>query len=253
MRPQTHIKVQQYIFEGNEAVIKMIIKGRSPTMRHVSGTHRVALDWLFDRINLDPKIHIQYVLAPKKNNSLTCWLKAVSRVMIGVIFFARSTIWIFVCFLVDLAMFSCSLFRQEGRGTCGSESEVSVFDFKQAWTNDNPLHVSNILENPQLDSGSVKGAAENCERDYVQSNMPKNSKGCGKLQRKIEIQPQTIKLDHHNLQVTDHGYVEKVFTRQKLNWTEDDEMFDLKTNILIWRLFMSTTMKSATHLDLEHD
>ena len=31
-----------YIFEDNEAVIKMIIKGRSPTMRHVSRTHRVA-------------------------------------------------------------------------------------------------------------------------------------------------------------------------------------------------------------------
>ena len=44
-----------YVFEDNEAVIKMIIKGRSPTMRHVSRTHRVALDRLFDRINLDPK------------------------------------------------------------------------------------------------------------------------------------------------------------------------------------------------------
>ena len=39
-------------------VIKMIIKGRSPTMKHVSRTHRVALDWLFDRINLDSKIQI---------------------------------------------------------------------------------------------------------------------------------------------------------------------------------------------------
>ena len=38
------------VFEDNEAVIKMIIKGRSPTMRHVSRTHRVTLDWLFDRI-----------------------------------------------------------------------------------------------------------------------------------------------------------------------------------------------------------
>ena len=47
-----------YIFEDNEAVIKMIIKGRSPTVRHVSRTHRVALDWLFDRINLDSKIQI---------------------------------------------------------------------------------------------------------------------------------------------------------------------------------------------------
>ena len=39
----------------------MILKGRSPTMRHVSRTHRVALDWLFDRINLDPKIQIKYI------------------------------------------------------------------------------------------------------------------------------------------------------------------------------------------------
>ena len=50
-----------YVLEDNEAVIKMIIKGRSPTMRHVSRTHRVALDWLFDRINLDPKIQIKYI------------------------------------------------------------------------------------------------------------------------------------------------------------------------------------------------
>ena len=50
-----------YVFEDNEVVIKMIIKGRSPTMTHVSRTHRVALDWLFDRINLDPKIQIKCI------------------------------------------------------------------------------------------------------------------------------------------------------------------------------------------------
>ena len=48
-------------FLNNEAVIKMIIKGRSPTMRHVSRIHRVALEWLFDFIYLDPKIHVKYV------------------------------------------------------------------------------------------------------------------------------------------------------------------------------------------------
>ena len=52
---------QLYFFEDNEAVIKMIIKGRIPTMRHVSRTHRVALDWLLDRINLEPKIQVKYV------------------------------------------------------------------------------------------------------------------------------------------------------------------------------------------------
>ena len=50
-----------YVLEDNEAVIKMIIKGRSPTIRHVSRTHRVALDWLCNRINLDNKIQIKYI------------------------------------------------------------------------------------------------------------------------------------------------------------------------------------------------
>ena len=30
-------------------------------MRHVCRTHRVAKDWLFDRINVDPKIQIKYI------------------------------------------------------------------------------------------------------------------------------------------------------------------------------------------------
>ena len=57
----SHQEALLYVLEDNEAVIKMIIKGRSPTMRHVSRTHRVALDWLFDRINLDSKIQIKYI------------------------------------------------------------------------------------------------------------------------------------------------------------------------------------------------
>ena len=57
----SHQEALLHVFEDNDAVIKMITKGRSPTMRHVSRTHRVALDWLFDRINLDPKIQIKYI------------------------------------------------------------------------------------------------------------------------------------------------------------------------------------------------
>ena len=57
----SHGESQMYIFEDNEAVIKVIIKGRSPTMRRVSRTHRVALDWLFDRINLGTKIQTKFV------------------------------------------------------------------------------------------------------------------------------------------------------------------------------------------------
>ena len=39
----------------------MIIKCRSPSKRDVSRTHRVAPDWLFDRINVGPQVHIKYV------------------------------------------------------------------------------------------------------------------------------------------------------------------------------------------------
>ena len=57
----SHQETLLYVFEDNEAVIKMIISGRSPTLRHVSRTHRVALDRLFDRINLDSQIQIKNI------------------------------------------------------------------------------------------------------------------------------------------------------------------------------------------------
>ena len=80
----SHQEALLYVFEDNEAVIKMIIKGRSPTMRRVSRSHRVALDWLFDRINLDSKIQIQFI--DTKTNSQTYWPRETSHVMNGIIF-----------------------------------------------------------------------------------------------------------------------------------------------------------------------
>ena len=49
-----------HVFGDNETVIKMIIKGRGPTMRHVSRTHKVVSDWFFDRTDLGFKIQIRY-------------------------------------------------------------------------------------------------------------------------------------------------------------------------------------------------
>ena len=68
------------IFEDNEAVIQIIIKGRSPTLRHVSRTHRVAFDWLFDRINLDPKIQIKSP-CQNQNFSLTSCIETMAQRM----------------------------------------------------------------------------------------------------------------------------------------------------------------------------
>ena len=85
----SHQEASLYVFQDKEAVIKMIIKGRSPTMRHVSKTHRVALDWLFDRINLDPKIQIKYI--DTKNQLADILTKEISRVVNGIIFCVCST------------------------------------------------------------------------------------------------------------------------------------------------------------------
>jgi hypothetical protein len=49
------------ILEDNDAVIKMCQKQRSPNMRHVSRTHRVDLDWLFERISFDDAITMTWV------------------------------------------------------------------------------------------------------------------------------------------------------------------------------------------------
>ncbi len=49
------------IFEDNEAVIKMTIKCRAPALRHVVRTHRIDLDFVFERIKNDPGIFIKYV------------------------------------------------------------------------------------------------------------------------------------------------------------------------------------------------
>ena len=64
--PDPSGKAKIVFLEDNDAVIKMVIKGRSPNMRHVTRTHRVDLDWLYERIREDPGINIRYVSTTKQ-------------------------------------------------------------------------------------------------------------------------------------------------------------------------------------------
>ena len=59
--PICYGRASLYCFEDNDAVIKMIVKGRSPNLRHVSRTHRIDLDWLFERISCDPGVFMKWV------------------------------------------------------------------------------------------------------------------------------------------------------------------------------------------------
>ena len=62
-----------FLFEDNEAVIRMIIKGRSPNLSHVSRSHRVDLDWLLERINLDSSISIRFVRTTEQGDVDELW------------------------------------------------------------------------------------------------------------------------------------------------------------------------------------
>ena len=59
--PNSSHSTQLYLFADNAAVIQMINKGRSANLRHVTRTHRVNLDCLFERVSLDHAILIKHV------------------------------------------------------------------------------------------------------------------------------------------------------------------------------------------------
>ena len=50
-----------FVMEDNDAVIKMTVKERFPTMRHCPRSHRINLDWLKERFSQDPGISIKYI------------------------------------------------------------------------------------------------------------------------------------------------------------------------------------------------
>ena len=81
--------------------------GRSPTMRHVSRTHKVAVDWLFGRINLDSTIQIRYI-----------------DVTNGTIFFIRSTSAISA--LLAVLRIPDKLHQNDGEKGTGKEGEERI-------------------------------------------------------------------------------------------------------------------------------
>ena len=60
-QPNVQTRARCWIMEDNEACIPMCAKGRSPKMQHVTRTHRVSLDWLYERVREDPAIRIMYI------------------------------------------------------------------------------------------------------------------------------------------------------------------------------------------------
>ena len=99
---------QLHIFEDNEAVIKLIIQGINPTLRHVSRIRGVTIDWLFDRINLYPRIQIKNV--DTKNQLANLTKRSVTR--------DEWNHHLHLLNIMNLSTFSCSHFFQIESKTC---------------------------------------------------------------------------------------------------------------------------------------
>ena len=53
--------VPSNVLSSHQEALLYVLNEEVSTLRYVSRTHRVTLDWLFDRINLDSKIQIKYI------------------------------------------------------------------------------------------------------------------------------------------------------------------------------------------------
>ena len=266
----------------------MIIKGRSPTMRHVSRTHRVALDWLFDRINLEPKIQINYV---DTKNQLADMLTKASFTRDE----RRHLLRLFN--MMSFSMFSCSQFSyflsdpigkqsamskrgQEATSSEGSpmakpKPKVPAKARPVAWSaRENPpqdlgyqvnpvivdegqgSHTSirrlvRITQNPEVERSQVRRQDNAQNSDSWKQGDQEESSNSTSLRRLARAA--TPRTEFQNMKYTNHQYMTKIvhFVQKKLGITAGYSTFSmdaLKTSVLKRRMFMSSSMKAAIHL-----
>ena len=159
--------------------MKMIIKEKSPTMRHVFRNHRVTLDWLLDRINLDTKDQIKYV--DTKNHIVDLLFK-------GSYSCDERDLVLRLLIIMNFSILSCSQFlsiektntmskRDQERRTGEESAEVksrstSLISRNQLFVRQTASldsDASNVPGNPDLDSISVPGSTGTLVRDRVKN------------------------------------------------------------------------------------
>ena len=256
----------------------MFIKGRKQW--DTCQEHRVALDWVFDKINLDFKTQIEYV---HTKNQLADMLTKGN--------FTRDE-WdhlLRLLNIMNLSMFSCSHFFNRKQSVMSKRAQESTPKEGSAVAKPRPMNsVSrNLLRakkdlpqdlsdpssprNQELDQSCVSSRDRKLTRNIIHNptmhsqeatrwhsrklgrrDESSNSARAKKLERgedpirKVEVaRPQYADL---RLSVPWESLQEAA---EKLNLAEDAAVIGieaLKTNVLICGLFKSTTMKAAIHL-----
>ena len=166
----SHFAALHYIFEADEAVIKMITKGGSPTMRHVSRTHRLVLIGCLIQSSWAPNSKSK-MLIPKKTNSQTFKRKAISLVVNEIIF------------LMSFSVFSCSLFTSVNKSKIMSKrpQEGNPGEEERVVAKSEPmmsLVPKNANRSPMLDSGEP-----NSPWNFGLQSQSSDRSGTGKASR----------------------------------------------------------------------
>ena len=259
---------QLYIFSDNEAVIKMIIRCTRPTMWHV---------WLVVRQNQ---------FGPQDPNQI-CWHQKPTRKHVNqrkphTWPVGPSLSFVEYHELLDV-FFQPFSFQQKAechvQGSSGKYSERSVGSVE---TETNEFGVKEPPGGEERSSarferskqlGNQRIGSELCfipwqETDAKHQPKPNNVFSREATRRhsiyqhqEMEAERRIFKLSPRQetgarwgyLQISDHRYLEKVFKnlRKKLNLAGDAPVIGIeasKTNVLIWGLFMSTTVEAAIHL-----
>ena len=203
-------------------------------MRHVSRTHRFALDWLFDRMNLDPKIQIKYIHTKHQLEDILTQGN-----------FTRDD-WNNLLYLINISDFSSascpqtmSTRVQEGAG----EERVTAKSKRIMNLVSKTAGKSSMSLSPSASNspGRLKAQSQQlCLFMYAGKPAPKDS---------AENTQNFIDEDWpHNFQISHSPSVneqmKKLFLnqRQKFGGNPDHELLTLHVNSLIWRMFISATM-----------
>ena len=245
-------------------------------MRHVSRTHRVALDWLFDRINLNPQIQIKYI---DTKNLLTDILIKGN--------FARDE-WNNLLHLFNVIFSSAScrgtmskrMQQRTGEERIVAKSKPTLNQISSSAATSPTAPRSSASSRPEILQGQegsnliaqcagkppVEGSNQNdaASSSQVWLTDAKFSERARKLAavdtkqdqnfpdraRKLAAEYSDIKDEDaskwpHNLRVSraDVPHLEKVYSnlRQQLKREPEDKMEDLNVNTMIWGEFMMVT------------
>ena len=261
------------IFEDTEAVIKMMIKGRSPTMRHVSRTHRVSLDWLSDRINLDPKIQIRYIDTKHQMADILTtgsftrdeWNNLLD-------LFCNISHFSSLCCAQNFSLTSCTrtmakrMQEQNGDNRIVATSKPTTMNLAvSVSTSSSTVHspIAHCIEKPgdtesTLSKKLVK-YRETC-RDRRRPGTPELSWRIGeyvetrrfrKLGNRRQWQSLATQSPCYNKLCAAHGEGFSI-VRQWYGCSPTDRMKNLEVNTAIWSIFMSVTLQAAVHLGKDY-